>query len=113
MSQNFLQPGNHITIAASPYDVEPGQGVVPNSLFGIASGAVASGEEVVVAVEGVFELPKVSVETFAVGAPVYYDTTDFVATTTTSGTTKIGVAVKAAVSGDLTVEVRLHGAWGA
>ena len=107
MSQNYLQPGDHITIAASPVAVEPGQMVVASKLAGVASGAADVGEEVVIAVVGVFALDKTVGDTFALGADVYYDTAVMAATSSATGTTRVGVCVRPAGSGDTTVEVRL------
>ena len=58
---------------------------------------------------GVFDLPKVSTDVFAVGAAVYWDNTAKLMTSTTSGNTKIGVAVVAAANPSGTVTVRLNG----
>ena len=107
MAMNYLQPGDHLTLAASPYAVESGQGVLQGKIFGIASGNAESGAEVVVAVTGVFALDKVAGESFAVGADVYYNTSVFAATSVSSGNARIGVAVKSAGSADTTVECRL------
>lgn len=112
MSQNFLQPGEHITIAAAPVAVSSGDGVLVGSMFGVASGDAASGEEVVLAVVGVFEFSKVVGEAFTVGQPLYFTTATQALTSTATGNVLIGVAIKAAASADITAEVRLHGAWG-
>ena len=58
---------------------------------------------------GVFELPKVSTDVFAVGAAVYWDNNAKLMTSTTTSNTKIGVAVKAAANPSGSVNVRLNG----
>ena len=58
---------------------------------------------------GVFDLPKVSTDVFAVGAAVYWDNAAKLMTGTNSGNTKIGVAVAAAANPSGTVTVRLNG----
>ena len=58
---------------------------------------------------GVFDLPKVGADAFTLGADVYWDADDKLATTTTSGNMRLGVAVAAAGAGDATVRVRLTG----
>ncbi|WP_232831618.1 capsid cement protein [Pseudogemmobacter bohemicus] len=78
-------------------------------IVGIASGDAASGAPVDVATVGVFELPKVSANSFAVGAAVYWDATAELATTTATSNTKLGVAVAAAAASTATVTVRLSG----
>lgn len=107
MSQNFRQPGDYLTLVAAPYDVLSGQGVLVNNIFGIASNDAESGQEVVVGVTGVWLLDKVVGDTFNTGSDVYYDTATFAATSNGTGTTRIGVAIKPAQSGDTSVEVRL------
>lgn len=108
---NYLQEGHAVTLAASPYDVESGRGVLVNKLFGIAANDALSGEECVVYTTGCYALDKVAGESFAAGADVYYSTSVFAATSSPTGATRIGVAIKDAAAADLTVEVRLSGAW--
>lgn len=107
MSQNYVQPGDHITIAASPVAVESGQMVIASKLAGVASGNAEIGEEVVIAVTGVFEITKTVGNVFALGADVYYDSTVHAATSGAAGTDRIGVCVEPASSADTTVKVRL------
>lgn len=99
-----------VTLTA-PYAVASGAGVKIGPIFGVAAGAAASGATVDVVTEGVFTLPKVSTDVFAVGAAVYWDDTAKLITSTTSGNTKVGVAVTAAANPSGTVNVRLNGAF--
>jgi predicted RecA/RadA family phage recombinase len=109
--QNFVQEGRFITLAASPGDVEPGQGVVAGKLFGVAANAADTGAEVVIATTGVFTFDKVLTDVFDVSDDVYFDDSVKAATADDTGTVRIGVAIKAAGGSDTTIEVRLSGAW--
>lgn len=106
--KTYIQKGENIKMA-SPYDVTSGHGVKSGLIFGVASGDALSGADVDVVTVGVFELPKVSTDVFAVGAAVYWDNTAKLMTSTTTSNTKIGVAVKAAANPSGTVIVRLNG----
>ena len=108
--KNYVQKGENLTIAA-PYDVTSGEGVKSGLIFGIASGDVESGDDVDLATVGVFDLPKVSTNTFAVGAAVYWDDTAQLVTSTAADNTKIGVAVEAVGNPSGSVNVRLNGAF--
>jgi predicted RecA/RadA family phage recombinase len=103
-----VQKGENLTLTA-PYAVASGAGVKTGLIFGVAAGAAASGASVDIVTEGVVELAKVSTDVFAVGAAVYWDDTAKLLTSTTSGKTKVGVAVKAAANPTGTVTVRLNG----
>ena len=91
--KNFIQPGDVLTVAA------PTGGVV--------SGDAAQTVPVEVAVAGVFEVPKKSTDTPAVGALLYWDSANSEMTTTATGNTKAGYAAEAAGSGATLVKIRL------
>lgn len=106
--KNYVQKGENLTLAA-PYDVTSGGGVKSGLIFGVAAGDALSGADIDLVTVGVFDLPKVSTDTFAVGAAVYWDDTAKLMTSTASGNTKVGVAVKAAGNPSGSVKVRLNG----
>lgn len=106
--KNYVQKGENLTLAA-PYDVTSGGGVKTGLIFGVAAGDALSGADVDLVTVGVFDLPKVSTDTFAVGAAVYWDNTAKLMTSTTSGNTKVGVAITAAGNPSGSVNVRLNG----
>lgn len=108
--RNYIQPGKTLTLPA-PAAVLSGEGVVIGSIFGVAAGDAASGADVDLAVEGVFELPKVSALAIAIGDKVYWQTAEKLVSKTSSGNTYIGVAVSAAANPSGTVRVRLNGAF--
>lgn len=106
--KNYIQKGDTLTIPA-PVAVLSGEPVIAGAIVGIASGDALSGAAVDVATSGVFELPKVAANAFILGAPVYWDADDKLATSTATGNTKLGVAVAAAAASTATVQVRLSG----
>jgi predicted RecA/RadA family phage recombinase len=108
--KNFVQRGNTLTLTA-PAAVVSGQPIIVGSVFGIVNGDAASGDPMDVDVVGVFNLPKVAADAFAEGAAVYWDNTAKLVTSTTTGNTKIGVAVTAAANPSATVHVRLNGSF--
>lgn len=106
--KNFVRNGNSIPVTATAA-LTSGQGVLTGALFGVSSGAAAIGETVEVAVVGVFDLPKTSAQAWTVGAKVYWDSANAVATTTASGNTLIGAAFAPAANPSAIGRVRLNG----
>jgi len=106
--RNYVQPGDSISITASA-TASSGDGVLVNNLFGVASGKAAIGDPLLLVTTGVFDMPKVSANTFAVGAVVYWDDTNKVITSTASGNMRVGLAVTAAANPSASVHVRLDG----
>ena len=107
--KNFRREGNSNPVPAPAGGVVAGDGVLVGSLFGIAAIDAAEGESVEIASVGVFEMKKTSAQAWTVGAKVYWDGTNKVATTTASGNSLIGVAVGAAANPSATGLVRLNG----
>jgi predicted RecA/RadA family phage recombinase len=105
--------GANIDVAAAPYAVESGQGVLVGRLFGIASADADNGDPVTVVTEGVFDIAKNANDTFAVGDEVNFNATDLKAHSNDSqdsnsgGTLAIGICVEAAGAGALTVRTKL------
>lgn len=109
--KNFVQAGDSITVPA-PAAVASGAGVIIGSLFGVAQAAAASGEDVVLLLEGVVTLPKEPSQAWAVGVRIYWDAAASRCTSTASGNKLIGACVKAVAggAGDTIGTVRLNGA---
>jgi predicted RecA/RadA family phage recombinase len=76
---------------------------------GVAVRPIAANELGALAVEGVFEFPKATGAGTALtfGAKVYWDATNSVVTTTSSGNTLAGYVVVAAGTADAVVRVKL------
>lgn len=108
--KNYVSGGKTLTITA-PAAIISGAGVLTGSLFGIAAGDIANGAEGVVHLTGVYDLPKIGTQAWAVGARAYWDDTNNRCTTTAAGNTLIGAAVQAVAggAGDTTGRVRLNG----
>lgn len=106
--KNYVQSGENITLAA-PYDLASGAGCLVGTLFGVAELAAVSGATAIIATRGVFTLPKTSAQAWTVGAAIYWDDTNKVCTTTSSGNTLIGKAIEAAANPSPTGVVRLNG----
>lgn len=106
--RNFIQPGHTLTIEA-PANTLSGDVVIVGELVGIAYSNAAEGGPLDVAVEGVFELPKVAADAFSVGDAVYYVAATKLATAddNTSANDRIGVAVAAAGATTATVRVKI------
>ena len=113
--RNFIQSGTTVRVPA-PANVNSGDGVMVGALFGVAVGDASSGDDVELTTKGVFDLPKADEQAWAVGAAVYWDAGNGVATNDdgTGSNTLIGVALEE-VSGDVgdTIgRVRLNGSFG-
>lgn len=108
--KNYIQAGERITLSA-PYDVLSGGGLLVGSIFGVAIYDALSGVAVEAAVEGVFRLAKTSAQAWTVGALIYWDNTNKVATSTASTNKLIGVAMAVADNPSATGLVRLNGAF--
>ena len=108
--KNFIKPGNPLEVTA-PYAVTAGAGLLVGSLFGVAHSDAANGADVVIAIEGVFDLKTKTTDVAAQGAIAYWDNTNKEVTVTATSNTKIGVFTKAKVNGATTSLVRLNGAF--
>lgn len=107
--QNFVQPGKTLTLTA-PRTLTSGQAALVGSIFGVACSDVASAAEGEFALEGVFDLPKATGITFSQGAAAYWSDAEYSMVAANSGNSYlVGAAVKAALTGDTTVRVRLNG----
>lgn len=107
--RNFIQSHDTITVPA-PAAISSGQAVLVGDLFGVAQGDAASGAPVPIVTCGVFRLPKLAAQLWAVGAKVYWDDGNARTTTVASGNKLIGVATVAAANPSETGDVRLDGA---
>jgi predicted RecA/RadA family phage recombinase len=84
-----------------------GDVVVAGDLVGVALNNIAVNDTGVILTEGVFEIAAKATDTFAVGAKVYYDTTNKQVTSTTTDMTLIGYATEAKAVSAATAVVRL------
>lgn len=107
--KNYVQDGDYITITASA-DVDAGELVQYGSLHGVAVTDIANGAQGVIALKGVFTLPKLtaaSADACTAGGPVYFSSGS-VSGSDSSGTRKlVGYSLVAANQAAATVAVRL------
>lgn len=105
--KNFIQPGNSLDFVAGE-DLVGGQGLLIQATFGVVAADALTGEDAVLDVVGVYDLPK------AVVSPTqfekaYWDDTAKVVTDDGTGNTLIGTFAQSGVDGDATINVRLSG----
>ena len=105
--KNYVSEGDNVTITAPTGGVVSGQCVLVGSLFGVSSTTAAAGDDFVLEIEGVYDLPSAAV-VFTVGALAYWDATAGLITTIKTGNTVIGVAVAASATTDGLVRVKLN-----
>ena len=106
--RNYVQPGDMITIIAL-VAIASGAGVLTGSLFGIAAGSAAIGQEVDVKTTGVFDINADPAATAVVGAKAYWDDTAKQVTATASGNKLIGVFTADKIAAVGFARVRLNG----
>jgi predicted RecA/RadA family phage recombinase len=108
--RTFSQQGDTLTVIASR-TAAMDTGMLVGQLFGITKAAATNAQPVEIQRTGVFVgVPKATGQAWTQGALLYWDNTNFVFTTTSSGNTLRGFAVAAAASGDTTGTVVLDGA---
>lgn len=106
---NYLQPGDILTLTAPAGGVTSGVGYLIGNIFGVAGNTVAAAAEFPLQVTGVFTLPKVSTEVWVEGDKVYWDVANARCTIVEDGSVLVGVAVAAAANPSTTGEVSLNG----
>jgi predicted RecA/RadA family phage recombinase len=106
--KNFIQEGKTIPVTA-PAAVVSGEVVVVGSIVGVAAFDAASGADVEVTVDGVFELLKISSDVIAQGDKLYWDSVQAKLTKTAGTGSKpmVGVATEAAGNSVTTVNCLL------
>lgn len=111
MAQNFLAPGEHLTLTAPSGGVVSGSVYKIGTLIVVAMISAAAGSPFTAATCGVWSYAKADSQAWTEGAAVYWDDTAKNFTTTSSGNTKAGVAVEAVAStaGLVIGKVRLNG----
>lgn len=109
MAKNLVQDGDILTFIAPSGGVTSGNGYLIGATFVVANVSVAQDLPFAGSLTGVWDLPKVAVQTPAPGALLYWDNAAKNVTTTSAGNTLIGVhaAMAAAGGSDATIKVRL------
>lgn len=109
MASNFVQEGEHVTLAA-PYDRTTGQGALVGAVFGVSLGTVLSTVNGEFATSGVWDITKLSAQAWNQGDRIYWDDSNKRCTTVASDGPLIGTATEAAANPSSTGRVRLDGA---
>ncbi len=107
--KTFIQPGNIITVVAPVGGITASQGLLIGGLFGIATSSILQGEDVEIAVTGVFDMAKASATVIAQGDQVAWDDTAKEIALPAVGLYPVGIATTAAGNGVTMVRVRLDG----
>jgi len=105
--KNFVQEG-HVLDYTPGGNVASGAVVVIGVRVGVAVADIAANATGALRVRGVVELAKLSSDTPAQGALLYWDAANSRLTTTASGNTLAGYAAKAAGNGATTVWLNLN-----
>ena len=106
--RNYIQPGNVLTAVTPNGGVSSGDPVLIGNLFGIASTTQAAGEDVELAVTGVFDLPKAAGVAFGAGDRAYFDPAAKTIGAQAQGLAWVGVVTQGAQAGGSTVRIRLN-----
>lgn len=108
---NFLQPGDAVTLTAPSGGVVAGGVYVIGQLLVVAATSAAQGAEFVGKTTGCFTVTKVGSQAWTQGAIVYFDEGNARFTTVPTGNFRAGVALEAVGSGAglTTGKVRLDG----
>jgi predicted RecA/RadA family phage recombinase len=109
--KTFVQRGDVLSLVA-PYAVASGNPFKVGAIVAVAVTTAVNGGAVEGMLKGVFTLPKVSAQAWAVGDKIYWDDTAQLMTKTASGNTLVGVATEVAANPSPTGNVLLHGAAG-
>ncbi|OEY66805.1 DUF2190 family protein [Marinobacter sp. X15-166B] len=105
MANNFIQPGQVLTLTAPAGGVVSGGGYLVGDLFAVALHKAEAGDAFEGQLTGVWSLPKTSAQAWTEGAKIYWDGSK--ATTVSTDNTLIGHAAAAAVNPSGTGLVRL------
>lgn len=96
--KNFIAKGDVVALTVGNAAVASGEGYLAGGIFGVAVNDVAANGSGQFAREGIFDLPKVSAQAWTQGADIYWNATDKVCTTASTGHTMIGKAAAVAAN---------------
>lgn len=113
MSGNKIQDGKNLTVPAPSGGTVSGQMYKVGGIIGVAQTTQAQGENVVLAVDEVHEVLKVSAQAWAVGDPLYFVVASRLLTNVSAtGHFLAGVATEAASNPSAVGRARLNGSLG-
>ncbi len=113
MANNYIQPGEHLTVAAPAGGTVSGQMYKVGSIIGVAQTTRNATENVVLSVDGVYAVPKVSAQAWAVGDSLYFVVASSLLTNVSAaGHFLVGVATEVAANPSGVGRARLNGTLG-
>ena len=105
--KNYIQEGERIQYTAGA-DITSGQMVLVSKRLGVATADIANGDVGVLAMDGVYEIAKLSTDVVAQGDLLYWDNVNSRLTLTATSNTLAGYAHAAAGNGVTTVKIRIN-----
>ena len=105
--KNMIERGDRLVFTVGA-DTASGAGVLVGKRLGVAANAILNGAAGVLAMEGVFNLPKLSTDVIAQGDLLYWDNTNKRLTSTTTSNTLAGYAQNAASGSVSTVDIMIN-----
>lgn len=110
MARNITLPGVRRLTVAAPANVNSGDFVVVNRMFGVAMANTASGSNVAISVGATASLRKLNGASTsqAAGSNVFWDATNSNCTVSATSNLLIGVAAAAATNTDTSITVHLN-----
>lgn len=108
--KTFIQHGDAITVPAPNGGTKSGELYKVGSIIGVAATTEVAGDDVVLKLSGVFSLTKVSAQAWAVGDPVFMNTTSRALTNVSAaGLVLVGVATEVTSNPSTNGACRLNG----
>ncbi|MDR9749852.1 DUF2190 family protein [Pseudomonas sp. SZMC_28357] len=108
--KTFIQHGDCLTVIAPAGGTNSGELYKVGGIIGVAATTEAAGAQVVLKLDGVFGLTKVSAQAWAVGDLIYMNTTSRSLTNVSAtGLVLVGVATEVAANPSATGACRLNG----
>ena len=108
--KNYIQAGGNLTVIAPSGGVVSGGLYKVGAIIGVAATTEVAGDPVVLKTEGVFDLKKTSAQAWAVGDPVFMNTTTRDLTNVSAtGLVLVGLATEVASNPSSTGACRLNG----
>lgn len=104
MAINYVEPGTTFSLPAPSGGVTSGQAKLIGDLFVVFQSDAEEGELVAASTCGVYDIPKGAIA-FTQGEQVFMAVAGATAIKTATGASLIGVALRAAASGDESVQV--------
>ena len=107
MEATFYQKGDAVEYTAAN-GLSVGQVVSLTNIIGVALNDIASGASGAIALEGVFQLPAASGITAAIGDKLYWDDTNNLLTTTSTGNAVAGVTLTTKATAAANVYLKIN-----